>query len=745
MNRARAKAAGLGLALFGSWASAADFKPAGGVPPTYPRPAWQPPPPAVLPAAGRVTYTPPPDRPPEFLPRSFLNAVNDPLPPPALSDMVPVAKAPAKAATPSPVPVPVPVPVPTPVVAKAPPVATPPVTPVVGMPLPAAWNPAAPPALDTVWTVVETPVFGEPEKGPTPAPAEVKTEATPGTPASPAAGPRVPTTIADGPFIIEVPAAPNVVAQLPEKMPAPPAATPVPTAPPLPSLVPTPAPVPTPVPETTVVPKGMTPAPTPGVPTPMPPAVPTPMPPAGKDVPLAPPEAPAVPKKVPPEGAKLPPPKVDPATNPTPAPAALASPKPAPEPEIPPAPPSVLAGPPGGDTPYHHGTFGSKPIRLSRDYPPLVDLMGWGNGRRQTEDGTAFDRVFFQAEYLLWDVTAGRIPALATTATDGGFGFIGDPATRPLLGPGGYGPGIQSGFRFRAGMWLGDEGTCGLDGSVFVLGRRSRSTAFDSAQFPTITRPIFAPNPGINGEFGEVVAAPNFSTGRLTIDNGSKLWGADANYRQMICRTCDKQTWWFAGFRFLSLSESLSMTENIVAIANPPDVVGTRADVQDSFVTRNRFYGGQLGGVYTQRWGRFDLTARGSVALGATHQELTIDGFQSRLRPGMTTPDIFRGGLLATPTNIGSYTRDRFGVVPELTLNGGYWVTPALKLYAGYNVLFWSNVLRPGDQIDRVVDVTTVPNPPMNVASSGMARPRPTFVESALWAHGIQLGAEWRW
>src|SRR5439155_11013730 len=156
------------------------------------------------------------------------------------------------------------------------------------------------------------------------------------------------------------------------------------------------------------------------------------------------------------------------------------------------------------------------------------------------------------------------------------------------------------------------------------------------------------------------------------------------------------------------------------------------------------FHGGQLGLAGERNWGRVSLDVRASVALGDTHQTLDIDGGQLRARPG-ATPMVFRGGLLATGPNLGHFTSDRFSVVPEATVNLGFWVTPAVRLYAGYNFLYWSNVIRPGDQIDRVVDVTFVPNPPLGVVPSGQNHPQPLFRQSDLWVHGIQVGCEWRW
>jgi hypothetical protein len=84
-------------------------------------------------------------------------------------------------------------------------------------------------------------------------------------------------------------------------------------------------------------------------------------------------------------------------------------------------------------------------------------------------------------------------------------------------------------------------------------------------------------------------------------------------------------------------------------------------------------------------------------------------------------------------------------VVPEATVNIGFAPRPGLRLYVGYNFLYWSNVIRPGDTIDRTADVTFVPNPPTGVAPSGAFRPQPQFRQSDLWAQGIQLGAELRW
>ncbi|OWK41888.1 hypothetical protein FRUB_03966 [Fimbriiglobus ruber] len=412
-----------------------------------------------------------------------------------------------------------------------------------------------------------------------------------------------------------------------------------------------------------------------------------------------------------------------------------------------PVPPSVLpAGGMSSEVPYRPGTFGSPNLTLSRDHR-FLDFFGLSlfsddaNTVVLGEQQVVRDRYFLQAEYLLWWVQSAHVPALATTATGGGFGFLGQPGTETLLGPGSFGATARSGFRVRGGAWLDDCETCGVDGSFFFLGRRTTTAELDSNQYPTIARPFFAPN--LNQEFAELVAYPGLSTGTLRTEMTSFLWGADLNARWAVCNTCDFRSEWFAGFRHLNLQEGLTLTENITAGPQAPDPQGTQIVVQDSFQVHNLFYGGQVGWAANRRFGRFDVDARFSVALGVTHQDLDINGYQQVTRPGQATQN-FNGGLLAVGPNLGSFSQNKFSVAPEATVNVGYMVTPTLRAFVGYNFLYWSNVIRPGDQIDRVIDLSYVPNFGSNITPN-QNRPLPLFTQTGLWAQGIQFGVQLRW
>jgi hypothetical protein len=377
--------------------------------------------------------------------------------------------------------------------------------------------------------------------------------------------------------------------------------------------------------------------------------------------------------------------------------------------------------------------FGSPPITVAHD--------GHFHFERHDGAGTC-ERGYLRAEYLLWGMNDYRIPALATTGRGILSGFLDQPGTRVLFGPGDADVGTHSGGRFAAGIWLDDCGSCGVEASLFFLGRESFEFDANSRQFPRIVRPFFAPN--LNAEFGETVVSPGLSTGGISIRGGSELWGADVNFRRSCLRWCDGRAEVFVGFRYLELSEDLEIVEDLGAGPDAPRPVGTRVLVTDRFTTRNEFYGGQIGGYVERAWGPWYAGLRGSVALGSTHQSVDIRGSQIVAPPGQA-PQFFSGGLLATGPNLGRFSRDAFSVVPELNLNVGYRFTPHWRVFAGYGFLYWNNVVRPGDQIDRVIDLALVPNPPPGVRPTGLFRPAPTFRTDDLWAHGLNLGVEYLW
>ena len=103
------------------------------------------------------------------------------------------------------------------------------------------------------------------------------------------------------------------------------------------------------------------------------------------------------------------------------------------------------------------------------------------------------------------------------------------------------------------------------------------------------------------------------------------------------------------------------------------------------------------------------------------------------------------GALLALPSNIGRFNRDRFSVVPEGEINVGYLVTPHLRAFIGYDILYWNNVARPGGQIDRNLDVTQIPNfLQAGAGAPGKTQPSAPRDSTDIWVQGVTFGLEFR-
>jgi Putative beta barrel porin-7 (BBP7) len=137
------------------------------------------------------------------------------------------------------------------------------------------------------------------------------------------------------------------------------------------------------------------------------------------------------------------------------------------------------------------------------------------------------------------------------------------------------------------------------------------------------------------------------------------------------------------------------------------------------------------------RSGGFTLEWLGKVAVGANYSTARIDGsstFAAGGGPAVVSP----GDVLAQPTNMGNFSQTRFAFVPEVALKVGYQVTSRLRVHAGYDFLYWSNVVRPGNVIDTGINPSQFPPGPL----VGPARPAPPRLDgSDFWAQGLTLGA----
>ena len=349
-------------------------------------------------------------------------------------------------------------------------------------------------------------------------------------------------------------------------------------------------------------------------------------------------------------------------------------------------------------------------------------------------------------EYLLWWVRDGNTPPLASTGapTDRFPGALGQPGTRILFGgEGALDYGALSGFRGTIGSWRNQDLGFELNGFVFAQRAASFGAASDALGNPPLYLPLFQNNPTAptatphEGSF--TIADPLFNggvRGGIHVESASRLWGAEAN---AYCKGPDgprARVDWLVGFRYLGFDESLALAGT--SFINAADDLLT---FRDSFTTHNQFYGGQVGAKVSWGGRRWALDLLGSLSLGGTHQIVSISGTSTNSGAGAVFPGNQVGGVLTLPSNIGRRTADEFSVVPALQVKVGYCLTRRLKTFVGYDFLYWSEVARAGDQIDRRInDSQAFGQPLVGSAVPALGIHRTDFI-----AHGLNFGVEFRY
>lgn len=359
-------------------------------------------------------------------------------------------------------------------------------------------------------------------------------------------------------------------------------------------------------------------------------------------------------------------------------------------------------------------------------------------------------RVWVSGEYLLWWLRGGSTPPLITTgpAIPGTIpGIIGAPGTRILAGGDREDDNPHHGFRVTAGLWLDDCRTHGIEANYFRIFPRSEDSTFSTNGVGVLARPfidaIGGPGVAPGAPNVQLAGAPGVASGSVRVHEDTELQGAELNYLCNRCCTCDGRLDVFVGFRYLELRDHLDIEEDVLVDPSVPGLGGSRILVTDSFSTRNSFYGGQVG--VRKEWWRDRVFVNGTakVALGVTQQVVDINGSTTIIAPGGAARTE-RGGLLALSSNIGHYSREAFSVVPEVNMNVGVQVNNNVRVFMGYSFLYWSNVVRPGDQIDPVLNRNLIPTSSTFGTPGGPARPAFSFNESDFWGHGLNVGLEFR-
>ncbi len=308
-----------------------------------------------------------------------------------------------------------------------------------------------------------------------------------------------------------------------------------------------------------------------------------------------------------------------------------------------------------------------------------------------------------------------------------------------------------SGFRLALGVALTD--CCGVELTGFVTGQGNTTFGINSAGSPVLQEPFVAVSPTSAVSTSATIAAPGVLAGAFSAHNTEQFGGAELNFLGGAVQRSASGTTLIAGLAYRALNgeedlatQSSPLGANVVHFRGTTFGAPATLSIQDRFQAYNWFIGGQLGAGQRWYWGSFFLDARGTVAIGSTQMQTTINGLTTLFTgPTLTPVATTQGGLYAQPTNIGRVEQARFTYLPTVDLKFGWCLTSRLVATIGYNGTYWSSVARPGDQINQAITVSQVPS----LATFGPTLapnvfPQHHVVATDFWAQGLTAGLEIR-
>lgn len=227
--------------------------------------------------------------------------------------------------------------------------------------------------------------------------------------------------------------------------------------------------------------------------------------------------------------------------------------------------------------------------------------------------------------------------------------------------------------------------------------------------------------------------------GSIHITSSSSIQSAGVLLKRLINVDLlrDQRMFLIGGYRWFRMEEGIEIQDQINVVGGGIPA-GAGFQHLDSFGTKNNFNGGDIGLFSDIRRGRWVLESTGKIAFGNMNEVVNIDGF-TRVNTGTTSTD-FAGGVLTQPSNMGVYRRNQFSMIPELNLKLGYQITQGWRATVGYNFTYVTRVVRPGNEIDTVVNPPYTPG-----ATQVVARPMYLNNPTDLWLQGFTTGFEYRW
>jgi len=360
------------------------------------------------------------------------------------------------------------------------------------------------------------------------------------------------------------------------------------------------------------------------------------------------------------------------------------------------------------------------------------------------------------AEALVWWTKSEPLPPTLTTFAPGSpsaavgptnfGGALGVPGTI-VLSPSNLNYDPSAGARFTAGHWLDPAHVWAVDVEGFFLGNQAARFSTTSDGGLALRVPFTNVPPGAGFPLGSssfVLADGGLAAGSQVVGASLQLWGTEGNVLYHLGQRGPFDVTLLGGLRYLDLREGLTIASNETLLPPAAGFPGSFT-ATDGFSTRNQFFGAQIGAKAQAQFGRFDGLVLGKLALGDNYETVGISGSSVASGFGLFPAGgtVLPVGLFAQATNIGQQTRNQFAAVPEVQAQLGYRLPFGVRAFVGYDLIFVSNVVRPGNQIDTTLNFTGNPAIAPGTTFSGAARPAPMFNNSSFWTQGVNFGASY--
>jgi hypothetical protein len=310
--------------------------------------------------------------------------------------------------------------------------------------------------------------------------------------------------------------------------------------------------------------------------------------------------------------------------------------------------------------------------------------------------------------------------------------------------------GMQSGMRFSAGYYLEQDSGLSVNGNFILVPKNSYylSSVTGLNDFPVLLETGF--NNSLNFTIPSNIAgqAPTMVTQNYAIvlsrqvdssifaNASTYIAGGELNVRGRDFLIGDMNFSGLLGFRYFQFKEAFDVSSqytifrpngvtdvqninvNVDIVSAPialnfPTPININSASNDQIKVYNHFIGPQIGINADYHYNRWSVMTGFNLGIGVMHQVAKISSSTTQTvktetstqnaagqitSTTNTSTTNSAGGLLFSPVDVGQYSRNQFGLLPEINAKLGFKATERIKLTVGYDFLLLANVLRAPNQ-----------------------------------------------